>query len=134
MYKRQTDSWRGVASIAHTRIATSHSWSCFLKKRGRVEIESPVEICRVEMENTVEIESPDMFKETWADQFGVNDPLTIVDAAAPASLRREPAAGAATTREPTTTQMHHSMTFAFNSNDLRQTSWPFWENCDNHSR
>ena len=38
-------------------------------------------ICRIETENTVEIESPDMFKETWADQFGVNDPLTIVDAA-----------------------------------------------------
>ena len=50
------------------------------QKRGRVEIESPVEICRVETENSVEIESPDMFKETWADQLGVNDPPTIVDA------------------------------------------------------
>ena len=48
--------------------------------RCRVETESPVVICRIETENTVEIENPDMFKETWADQLGVNDPPTIVDA------------------------------------------------------
>ena len=48
------------------------------QKRRRVEIESPVEICRAETENTVEIESPDMFKETWAAQLGVTP--TIVDA------------------------------------------------------
>ena len=54
------------------------------QKRRRVEIESPVEICRVERENMVEIESPDMFnKEIESpDMFKepVNDAPTIVDA------------------------------------------------------
>ena len=73
-------------------------------------------ICRIETENTVEIESPDMFKETWADQLGVQaslnqqqesnnhlfkDARTIADAVG-ASITK-PAAGAATTKEPTTT-------------------------------
>ena len=84
--------------------------------RCRVETESPVVICRIETENTVEIESPDMFKETGADQLGVQASLnqqqesnnhlfkharTIADAVG-ASITK-PAAGAATTKEPTTT-------------------------------
>ena len=52
------------------------------QKRRRVEIKSLVKIYRVERENMVEIESPDMFKELESpDMFKepVNDAPTIVD-------------------------------------------------------
>jgi len=53
------------------------------QKRRRVEIESPVEICRVERENMVEIESPDMFKEIESPdmvEVAMDDAPTIVEA------------------------------------------------------
>ena len=97
-----------------------------------VEIESPVEICRVERENMVEIESPDMFKETWADQLGVNGAPTIVDAVGASIIVAQGTSGRSGKDQATNSDADAPFTDICTQQQVSATDEPAVRNCDHH--